>query len=171
MTVALYQLAGWGQGMISVKIFCLKSSELPEHSQPSHPASNLTFLPLLLPGADGRFLCESRWEYFLVSLMRWLPSLSEYFWLLCTMIGLGILPYFWPFEWLVWFIAVVDMKWLSIFLVLCYISVYWHIKHLVFTFFSPHCFLLLHSWESRKEIPDLLRVKDYYSDFKWVCYP
>lgn len=62
----------------------LKSSELPEYSQPSHSPSKLTFLSLFFPDADGRFLCGSKWEYLLVSLMRWLPSLSEYFRLLCT---------------------------------------------------------------------------------------
>lgn len=43
----------------------------------------------------------------------------------------------------------------------CYSEVHLHIKHLI----PLHCFPSL-SRESRKEISDLLRVRDYYSDFK-----
>lgn len=75
MTFTLYQVAGWGQGMNLMKYFCIWShlNFLSTLNFPTLPQACL-FFSLFLQMQMGKFLWEHKWEYFFVSLMRWLPS-------------------------------------------------------------------------------------------------
>lgn len=120
---APYQVADWGQGMVLHWKHSASEVILSSWTLSFKPALTAS-VSFFESDADNGSLCERKLEYFFsVSLVRWPLSASELSLLLGT--DGSVLMYYPVFGHLV----VVNMKWLSVFLPFCYISVCLHIKH------------------------------------------